>query len=136
MYNPLLSCVDGTYPSIDCTYMRADTDDYEEQIRGCNQMRDVVIEQGMTKCYRQPIYDDVYFERTEYTGLSLEIKRRTAPTNIIQGHTQIKIVDTDSKLCTYYANNVKIHIFTILPHKLYPWDIRLVLFPCSGHCWV
>ncbi|CAI8013442.1 hypothetical protein GBAR_LOCUS8518, partial [Geodia barretti] len=86
----------GNFPSIECEYTAEDFDDYEQQIRGCNKMQSVTIEEGETLCYDQIIYDDARVEPTEYTGLTLLIKDATAATVIERGHTVIRIEDDDS----------------------------------------
>jgi hypothetical protein len=86
----------GNFPSIECEYTAEDFDDYEQQIRGCNKMQWVTIEEGETFCYDQIIYDDARVEPTEYTGLTLLIKDATAATIIERGHTVIQIEDDDS----------------------------------------
>ena len=80
-----------------------DTDDYEEQIVGCNGIRDMVITEGGTACYNQVIYNDLSLERTEYAGLKLTVRDSTALTDISEdyGHATIKILDDEGWLCVY-----------------------------------
>ena len=87
----------GNFPSLECEFTAEDFDDYEQQIRGCNKMQSVTMEQGETLCYDQIVYDDVRVEPTEYTGLTLHIKETTASTVVERGHTIIRIEDEDCK---------------------------------------
>ena len=89
---------EGNFPSIECEYTVKDFDDYEQQIRGCNRMQSLTLEEGDTVCYNQIIYDDQRVEPTEYTGLTLLVKKSTAATVVEIGHSVLKIEDNDCKL--------------------------------------
>ena len=93
----VVTTADGNFPSLECEYTAEGFDDYEQQIRGCNKMQSVTMEQGETLCYDQIVYDDVRVEPTEYTGLTLHIKETTASTVVERGHTIIRIEDEDCK---------------------------------------
>ena len=95
--------LDGSFPTIPCEYNMKDTDDYEEQIVGCNGIRDMVITEGGRACYDQIIYNDLSLERTEYTGLKLTARDSTALTDVSEdyGHATIKILDDEGWSCVY-----------------------------------
>ena len=95
--------LDGSFPTIPCGYNMKDTDDYEEQIIGCNGIRDIVITEGGTACYNQVIYNDLSLERTEYAGLKLTVRDSTALTDIsgVYGRATIKILDDEGWSCVY-----------------------------------
>ena len=80
-----------------------DTDDYEEQIVGCNGIRDMVITEGGRACYNHVIYNDLSLERTEYAGLKLTVRDSTALTDVSEdyGNATIKILDDEGWSCVY-----------------------------------
>ena len=82
-------------------YLISPLTDYEEQIRGINHIRDIVISATRrTVCYNQTIYDDVRLEMTEYAGLTLAVRDATVRTEVPPMYDQvtIQILDNDSKL--------------------------------------
>ena len=80
-------------------YSMAPLTDYEEQIRGINRIRNMVI--NATRriiCYNQHIYDDIRLEMSEYAGLTLAVRDSSVPTVIQPMYDQvaIQILDDDS----------------------------------------
>ena len=94
----------GTYPT-------AEGSDYEEQIRGINRIRNIVINATRRIIfYDLPIYDDMRLEMSEYVGLTLAVRDSSVRTLVRQLYDQvaIRILDDDSELLrmqhnTYYV---------------------------------
>ena len=78
-------------------YDAKDYDDYFKQIRGCNFLKDITIEQNNVNCYSQNVIDDSRVETAEYTGLSLYMKSFTSYTKVNDKPTTIEIIDGDGK---------------------------------------
>ena len=79
----------------------AEGTDYEQQIRGLNQIRNTVINATQRLvCYDQVIHNDLSLEGSEYAGLTLEVRDgSTVQTTVEPGYENaaILIVDDDSK---------------------------------------
>ena len=73
-------------------------DDYLKQLRGCNVLKEMRIEQGSEQCFEQEIIDDSRVEKTEYTALALHLRENSAYTNVTEEHATITIIDDDSEL--------------------------------------
>ena len=75
--------------------------DYEQQILGFNDMRDMIINSTRrVVCYNQIIYDDMRLEAAEYIGLTLAIRHATVSTTVQLMYDQVAILilDEDSKM--------------------------------------
>ena len=73
--------------------------DYEEQISGCNKIRDLYVSENKTICYNQSIYDDMHLEVSEYAGLTLAVRDGIALTDVQSGYDYTAIQITDNNDC-------------------------------------
>ena len=91
--------------------------DYEEQIRGLNRIRNIVINATRRIIfYDLPIYDDMRLEMSEYVGLTLAIRDSSVRTLVRQLYDQmaIRILDDDSELLHMQHNT-----YYVCPHARY-----------------
>ena len=108
MTSPFLCSVflDGNFPTLFCTYINEKLSDYEEQILGCNRMRDMFLLENSQKCFGLPIYNDEQVERTEHAGLTLALRDTSSIVEFKPDYkfTAIHIKDNDSKLYWWYVS--------------------------------
>ena len=79
----------------------AERSDYEEQIRGINRIRNIVINATRRIIfYDLPIYDDMRLEMSEYVGLTLDIRDSSVLTLVrpLYDQVAIRILDDDSEI--------------------------------------
>ena len=98
--------LDGSFPTIECDYDEQTYDDYLQQIKGCNKLRDMRIDQDSTKCFNQSIIDDLRLENTEYTGLALHLTDYSAFTEVTEEHAIIEILDNDGEFISIHVESL------------------------------
>ena len=79
----------------------AERSDYEEQIRGINRIRNIVVNATRRIIfYDLPIYDDMRLEMLEYAGLTLAVRDSSVLTEVgpMFDQVAIQILDDDSEI--------------------------------------